>query len=149
MSKQKTTTSKAKSAASPVGKSKVLKKVKKTVTDAQMHIKADFNNTIVTITDAQGNTLSWSSAAHAGFKGSRKSTGYAAQIASLNALESALRYSIKNLDILVKGPGPGRESAIRAISDLKNKGIDIVVKTIKDVTPVPQNGVRARKPRRV
>lgn len=120
------------------------KKVKKTVVDGIAHVNASFNNTIITITDRQGNTLSWATAGGSGFRGSRKSTPFAAQVASERAGEAAREYGVKNLDVRVKGPGPGRESAVRA---LNNAGFK--VQSITDVTPVPHNGCRPPKKRRV
>jgi small subunit ribosomal protein S11 len=120
------------------------KKVKKTVTDGVAHIQASFNNTIVTITDRQGNTLSWATAGGSGFRGSRKSTPFAAQVAADKAGNIAKEYGLKNLDVNVKGPGPGRESAVRA---LNNAGFKIT--SIVDVTPIPHNGCRPPKKRRV
>jgi len=120
------------------------KKVKKTVVDGIAHVNASFNNTIITITDRQGNTLSWATAGGSGFRGSRKSTPFAAQVASERAGEAAKEYGVKNLDVRVKGPGPGRESAVRA---LNNAGFK--VQSITDVTPVPHNGCRPPKKRRV
>jgi len=120
------------------------KKVKRTVTDGVAHIFASFNNTIVTISDRQGNTLSWATAGGSGFRGSRKSTPFAAQVAAERAGTKAKDYGLKNLDVLVKGPGPGRESAVRA---LNNVGFKIT--NISDVTPIPHNGCRPPKRRRV
>lgn len=120
------------------------KKVKKNVSDAVAHIHASFNNTIIQITDRQGNTLSWSTAGAAGFKGSRKSTPFAAQIAADKAGRAAAEHGVKNLEVLVKGPGPGRESAVRALNAAGFK-----ITNITDVTPIPHNGVRAPKRRRV
>ena len=117
------------------------KKVKKVVTDGVAHVHASFNNTIVTITDRQGNTLCW---ATSGFRGSRKSTPFAAQVAADRAGQMAKDYGLKNLDVNVKGPGPGRESAVRA---LNNAGFKIT--SITDVTPIPHNGCRPPKKRRV
>src|SRR5271168_3666004 len=111
------------------------KKVKKSVSEGIAHIHASFNNTIITITDRQGNALSWASSGGAGFKGSRKSTPYAAQIAAEKAGKVAQECGIKTLDVRVQGPGPGRESSIRALNAL---GIKIV--SIADVTPIPHNG---------
>jgi small subunit ribosomal protein S11 len=122
----------------------VKKKVKKTVVDGIAHIYASFNNTIITITDRQGNALSWATSGGSGFRGSRKSTPFAAQVASERAGTAALEYGLKNLDVEVKGPGPGRESAIRA---LNNCGYQIT--NITDVTPIPHNGCRPSKKRRV
>ncbi len=120
------------------------KKVKKTVVDGIAHIHASFNNTIVTITDRQGNTLSWATSGGSGFRGSRKSTPFAAQVAAERASEAAQEFGLKNLDVQVKGPGPGRESAVRA---LNNAGYKIT--NITDVTPIPHNGCRPPKKRRV
>lgn len=120
------------------------KKVKKVVTDGLAHIHASFNNTIVTITDRQGNTLVWASSGGSGFRGSRKSTPFAAQVAAERAGEAAKAYGLKNLDVLVKGPGPGRESAVRALNNVGFK-----IGTISDVTPIPHNGCRPPKRRRV
>ncbi len=120
------------------------KKVKKSVVDGVAHIHASFNNTIVTITDRQGNTLSWATAGGSGFRGSRKSTPFAAQVAAERAGEAAKDYGLKNLDVEVKGPGPGRESAVRALNSIGYKITNIV-----DVTPIPHNGCRPPKKRRV
>ncbi len=120
------------------------KKVKKNVVDGILHVHASFNNTIVTITDRQGNALSWATAGGAGFKGSRKSTPFAAQVAAESAGQVAQEYGIKNLEVRIKGPGPGRESSVRAMSAL---GIKIT--SIQDVTPVPHNGCRPPKRRRI
>ena len=120
------------------------KKIKRSVTDGVAHIYASFNNTIVTISDRQGNTLSWATAGGSGFRGSRKSTPFAAQVAAERAGTRAKDYGVKNLDVLVKGPGPGRESAVRA---LNNAGFKIT--NISDVTPIPHNGCRPPKRRRV
>ncbi|MCS6765154.1 MAG: 30S ribosomal protein S11 [Candidatus Protistobacter heckmanni] len=120
------------------------KKVKKNVADGIVHVHASFNNTIITITDRQGNALSWATAGGQGFKGSRKSTPFAAQVAAENAGRAAQECGIKNLEVRIKGPGPGRESAVRALNSL---GIKIM--QISDVTPVPYNGCRAPKRRRI
>ena len=120
------------------------KKIKKNVPYGQAHIYATFNNTIVTMTDQQGNVISWASAGTSGFKGSRKSTPYAARLAAGQASEAAKEHGMQEVDIMVKGPGPGREAAIRAI-----QGSGIKVRSIADVTPVPHNGVRPPKKRRV
>ena len=117
---------------------------KKNIEHGQAHIQASFNNTIVTITDAAGNALSWASAGGLGFRGSRKSTPYAAQVAAETAAKAALVHGLKNVDVFVKGPGSGREAAIRALAAC---GIDVL--TIRDVTPVPHNGCRPPKRRRV
>ena len=120
------------------------KKVKKNVADGILHVHASFNNTIVTITDRQGNALSWASSGGAGFKGSRKSTPFAAQVAAETAGKVALEYGIKNLEVRITGPGPGRESSVRAMNAL-----GIKVTSIQDVTPVPHNGCRPPKRRRI
>ena len=120
------------------------KKVKKVVVDGIAHIQASFNNTIVTITDRQGNALAWATSGGSGFRGSRKSTPFAAQVAAEKAGNTALEYGMKNLEVRVKGPGPGRESAVRA---LNNVGFRIT--NIADVTPIPHNGCRPPKKRRV
>lgn len=120
------------------------KKVKKDVVDAIAHIHASFNNTIVTITDRQGNALSWATSGGSGFRGSRKSTPFAAQVAADKAVRAAGEYGVKNLDVRVKGPGPGRESAVRAFHAAGFK-----VTNISDVTPIPHNGCRPPKKRRV
>jgi small subunit ribosomal protein S11 len=112
--------------------------------DGVAHIHASFNNTIVTITDRQGNSLAWSTAGGSGFRGSRKSTPFAAQVASQKAAEVAKEFGLKNLEVFIKGPGPGRESAIRALNAVGFKITNIV-----DVTPVPHNGCRPPKRRRV
>lgn len=117
---------------------------KKTVPHGQVHIQATFNNTIITITDQQGNTLAWSSAGSVGFKGSRKSTPYAAQLAATNAGKQALDMGMREIDVFVKGPGPGREAAIRSLQAM---GLKVV--SITDVTPLPHNGCRPPKKRRV
>jgi small subunit ribosomal protein S11 len=123
---------------------RVRKKVKKNVADAIAHIHASFNNTIVTITDRQGNALSWFTAGASGFKGSRKSTPFAAQVAAENAGKQALEYGVKNIEVRIKGPGPGRESTVRALNALGFK-----ITSISDVTPMPHNGCRPPKKRRV
>ena len=120
------------------------KKVKKTVVDGIAHIHASFNNTIITITDRQGNALSWATAGGAGFRGSRKSTPFAAQVAAETAGRAALDYGLKNLEVQVKGPGPGRESSVRALNAVGYK-----ITNITDVTPIPHNGCRPPKKRRV
>jgi small subunit ribosomal protein S11 len=122
----------------------VRKKIRKMVVDGLAHIYASFNNTIVTITDRQGNTLSWATSGGSGFRGSRKSTPYAAQIAADKAADAAKEFGLKNLEIFVRGPGPGRESAVRS---LNSKGFKIL--NITDVTPLPHNGCRPPKRRRV
>ena len=120
------------------------KRVRKNVERGQAHIQPSFNNTIVTLTDAEGNALSWASAGGLGFRGSKKSTPYAAQMAAETAAKAALPYGLKTIDVMVKGPGSGREAAIRALSAC---GLEVV--SIKDVTPVPHNGCRPPKRRRV
>ena len=125
-------------------KTKVRRKEKKNVVAGQAHIKSTFNNTIITITDAQGNTIAWSSAGAQGFKGSRKSTPYAAQVAGEVVGKAAMEHGMKTLEVEVKGPGSGRESALRA---LQSVGFNITA--IRDVTPIPHNGCRPRKRRRV
>lgn len=120
------------------------KRGKKQIADGVAHIHASFNNTIVTISDRQGNTLSWATAGGSGFRGSRKSTPYAAQVAAERAGEAAKEYGVKNLEVLVKGPGPGRESSIRALNAIGYK-----ITNITDVTPIPHNGCRPPKKRRV
>ena len=123
---------------------KARRREKKNVSHGQAHIKSTFNNTIVTITDQSGNTLSWASAGNVGFKGSRKSTPFAAQLAAEQAARRAQEHGVRKVDVMVKGPGSGRETAIRS---LQAAGIDIG--TIRDVTPVPHNGCRPPKRRRV
>ncbi len=124
--------------------SRAHKKVNKFVTDGVAHIHASFNNTIITITDRQGNALSWATSGGSGFRGSRKSTPFAAQVAADRAGEKAKEYGLKNLDVEVNGPGPGRDSAVRS---LNNAGFKIT--SITDVTPIPHNGCRPPKKRRV
>ncbi|HAC33902.1 MAG TPA: 30S ribosomal protein S11 [Gammaproteobacteria bacterium] len=125
-----------------VGKSR--KRAKKVVTDGVAHIHASFNNTIITISDRQGNALSWCTAGACGFKGSRKSTPFAAQVAAERAGEAAKEYGVKNLDVMVNGPGPGRESAVRSLN-----AIGFKIQSINDITPIPHNGCRPPKKRRV
>ena len=120
------------------------KKVKKSVPNAIAHVNATFNNTVINITDSRGNTLAWSSSGVKGFKGSRKSTPYAAQIAASDAGEKAKYHGVKTLEVYIKGPGAGRESAIRAL-----QAIGFTITFIKDVTPLPHNGCRPPKRRRV
>ena len=129
-----------------VAAKKVVKKrrERKNIEKGSVHIQSTFNNTIITISDAQGNTISWASAGELGFKGSRKSTPYAAQSASETAAKAAIEHGLKTVEVFVKGPGQGRESAIRA---LQTQGLEITV--IRDVTPVPHNGCRPPKIRRV
>ena len=123
---------------------RVKRRERKNITSGVAHVNASFNNTMITITDAQGNTISWSSAGMMGFKGSRKSTPYAAQMAAEQAARRAMEHGVRRVDVLVKGPGSGRETAIRSI---QNTGIEVT--GIKDVTPVPHNGCRPPKRRRV
>jgi small subunit ribosomal protein S11 len=120
------------------------RKVKRTLSTGQVHVFASFNNTIVTITDTQGNAICWGSAGSAGFKGSRKSTPFAARLAAEQAIKAAQSMGVQEVDLIVKGPGPGRESAIRAVQSM-----GIKVRSISDVTPVPHNGCRPPKKRRV
>ena len=120
------------------------KKVKKVVVDGIAHIHASFNNTIITLSDRQGNVLSWATSGGAGFRGSRKSTPFAAQVAAEAAGRTALDFGMKNLEVRVKGPGPGRESSVRALNALGYKITNII-----DVTPIPHNGCRPPKKRRV
>ncbi len=124
--------------------SRVRRRERKNITAGVAHVNATFNNTMITIADAQGNTIAWSSAGQAGFKGSRKSTPYAAQIAAEDAGRKAMEHGMKTLDVLVKGPGSGRESALRALG-----AVGFSITSIKDVTPIPHNGCRPRKRRRV
>ncbi|MEO5703180.1 MAG: 30S ribosomal protein S11 [Gammaproteobacteria bacterium] len=124
--------------------SRVRKRVKKNVVDGVAHIHASFNNTIITITDRQGNTLSWATAGGCGFRGSRKSTPFAAQVAAEKVGAVVLEFGMKNIEVFVKGPGPGRESAVRALNAAGFK-----VTNITDVTPIPHNGCRPPKKRRV
>jgi small subunit ribosomal protein S11 len=120
------------------------KRVKKQVSDGIAHVHASFNNTIVTITDRQGNALSWATSGGSGFRGSRKSTPFAAQVAAERAGEIAKEYGVKNLEVMVKGPGPGRESSIRALN-----AAGFRITNITDVTPIPHNGWRPPEKRRV
>ena len=123
---------------------RVRKKIRKNVADGVAHVHASFNNTIITITDRQGSALAWASSGGQGFKGSRKSTPFAAQVAAESAGRAAQEHGVKNLEVRIKGPGPGRESAVRALNAL---GLKIV--SIADVTPVPHNGCRPQKRRRI
>ena len=132
----------AAAAAAPAAK--VKKKVKRQILDAVAHIHASFNNTIIAITDRQGNTLSWATAGNCGFKGSRKSTPFAAQVAAERAGNAAKEHGVRNLEVRVKGPGPGRESAVRALN-----AVGFRIAQIEDVTPIPHNGCRPPKRRRV
>ncbi len=120
------------------------KKVKKNITSGMAHVNSTYNNTMITISDAQGNVVSWSSAGMMGFKGSRKSTPYAAQVCAEDAGRKAQDHGMKELDVRVKGPGSGRESALRALN-----AIGFTIRSIQDITPIPHNGCRPRKRRRV
>ena len=122
---------------------RVRKKVRKPVSEGVAHVHASFNNTIITITDRQGNTLSWATAGGSGFKGSRKSTPFAAQVAAEAAGKAAQEHGVSNLEVLIKGPGPGRESSVRSLNALGFK-----ITSISDVTPLPHNGCRPPKRRR-
>ena len=126
----------------PAGR--VKRRARKNISTGVVHVNASFNNTMITITDAQGNTISWSSSGHMGFKGSRKSTPFAGQCAAQQAAEKAIKFGVKDVDVRVKGPGSGRESAITA---LQAAGLN--VKSLEDCTPIPHNGCRPRKKRRV
>ena len=123
---------------------KTKKKVKRTIVDGIAHVHASFNNTIITLTDRAGNALAWATAGGAGFRGSRKSTPFAAQVAATNAGKIAQDYGLKNLEVRIKGPGPGRESTVRALHSLGYRITNII-----DVTPIPHNGCRPSKKRRV
>lgn len=120
------------------------RKVKRTISSAQVHVMASFNNTIVTVTDMRGNTVCWGSAGSAGFKGSRKSTPFAARLAAEQTMKDAMGMGVQEVDVIVKGPGPGREAAIRAVS-----ATGVKIRSISDITPVPHNGCRPPKKRRV
>jgi len=126
------------------GGQRVRRRERKNITSGIAHVNATFNNTIITITDVQGNTIAWSSAGSQGFKGSRKSTPYAAQIAAESAGRKAVEHGVKTLEIQVKGPGAGRESALRALNS-----VGFMITAIRDVTPIPHNGCRPPKRRRV
>ena len=128
----------------PTGGRRPRKRERKNITHGVAHIQSSFNNTIVTITDQGGNTIAWASAGNVGFKGSRKSTPYAAQMAAEQAARRAMEHGVRRVDVVVKGPGSGRETAIRSI---QNAGIEVT--GIKDVTPIPHNGCRPPKRRRV
>ncbi len=130
--------------AKPAAAAKTKKKVKKNITSGVAHVNSSFNNTMITITDAQGNAVSWSSSGMMGFKGSRKSTPYAAQVAAEDAGRKAQEHGMRELDVLVKGPGSGRESALRSL-----QSVGFTIRSIQDVTPIPHNGCRPRKRRRV
>jgi len=130
--------------AAPTTGQRVKRRERKNITSGIAHVNATFNNTIITITDVQGNTIAWSSAGSQGFKGSRKSTPYAAQIAAENAGRKAIEHGVKTLEVQVKGPGSGRESALRALNS-----VGFTITSIRDVTPIPHNGCRPPKRRRV
>jgi small subunit ribosomal protein S11 len=130
--------------AAPAAAGAVRKRAKKTVVDGIAHVHASFNNTIITITDRQGNVLCWATSGGSGFRGSRKSTPFAAQVAAEKAGIAAQEYGVKNLEVQVKGPGPGRESAVRSLHNIGFK-----IANISDVTPIPHNGCRPPKKRRV
>ncbi len=123
---------------------KAKRKVKKTVYEGNVYIQATFNNTIVTVTDLNGNAVSWASAGGLGFRGAKKSTPYAAQTAAETAAKKAMDYGLREVNVFVKGPGVGRESAIRTLG-----GLGLKVRSIRDITPIPHNGCRPRKTRRV
>lgn len=124
--------------------SRTRKRIKKEIADGIVHIHASFNNTIITFTDRKGNTLSWATSGGSGFRGSRKSTPFAAQVAAEKAGIVAQEFGMKNVDVMIKGPGPGRESAVRSLNNLGFK-----ISNITDVTPIPHNGCRPPKKRRV
>ena len=128
----------------PAQASRVKKRERKNITSGVVHVNSTFNNTMITITDVQGNAVAWSSAGLMGFKGSRKSTPYAAQLAAEDAGKKASEHGLKNIDVEVSGPGSGRESALRALQT-----IGFQVNSIRDVTPIPHNGCRPKKRRRV
>ncbi len=128
----------------PTRRTAAARKTKRTVSSAQVHIFASFNNTIVTVTDQAGNTIAWGSSGSAGFKGSRKSTPFAARLAAEQAMKTAQSMGVQEVDMIIKGPGPGRESAIRAV-----QSTGVKVRSISDITPVPHNGCRPPKKRRV
>jgi small subunit ribosomal protein S11 len=134
----------AEKTAAPATPARVRRRERKNISTAVAHVNASFNNTMITITDAQGNTIAWSSSGSQGFKGSRKSTPFAAQVAAEDAGRKAMEHGVKTLDVLVKGPGAGRESALRAL-----QSVGFTIMSIKDVTPIPHNGCRPRKRRRV
>ncbi|MCB1975875.1 MAG: 30S ribosomal protein S11 [Nitrosomonas sp.] len=123
---------------------RIRKKIKKNISEGIAHIHASFNNTIITITDRQGNALSWATSGGSGFKGSRKSTPFAAQVAAESAGKIAMECGVKNLEVKIKGPGPGRDSAVRALN-----GAGFKITSISDVTSVPHNGCRPPKKRRI
>jgi small subunit ribosomal protein S11 len=131
-------------AATPAAGARVRRRERKNITSGIAHVNATFNNTMITISDAQGNTIAWSTAGSQGFKGSRKSTPYAAQVAAEDAGRKAMEHGMKTLEVEVNGPGSGRESALRAL-----QAVGFTITSIKDVTPIPHNGCRPRKRRRV
>ena len=137
MAKEKTT-------AAPAGTARPKRRERKNITSGVAHVNATFNNTMITITDAQGNSIAWSSSGSQGFKGSRKSTPYAAQMAAEDAGRKAIEHGMRTLEVEVSGPGSGRESALRAL-----QAVGLVVTSIRDVTPIPHNGCRPPKRRRV
>lgn len=123
---------------------RVRRRERKNITSGVAHVNATFNNTMITVSDVQGNTIAWASAGSSGFKGSRKSTPYAAQVAAESAGRKAMEHGVRTLEVQVKGPGSGRESALRAL-----QAVGFTITTIRDVTPIPHNGCRPRKRRRV
>jgi small subunit ribosomal protein S11 len=131
-------------AKAPAPAARTRRRERKNITSGVAHVCASFNNTMITITDAQGNTIAWSSSGGMGFKGSRKSTPYAAQMAAEDAGRKAMEHGMRTLEVFVKGPGSGRESALRAL-----QSVGFTVTSIKDVTPIPHNGCRPPKRRRV
>jgi len=133
-----------KAAESPAAGARPRRRERKNITSGVAHVNATFNNTVITITDAQGNTIAWSSSGSKGFKGSRKSTPYAAQMAAEDAGRKAMEHGMKTLEVMVKGPGSGRESALRML-----QSVGFTITSIRDVTPVPHNGCRPPKRRRV
>jgi small subunit ribosomal protein S11 len=134
----------AKAQAATAGAARPRRRERKNITSGVAHVNATFNNTMVTITDAQGNTIAWSSSGTQGFKGSRKSTPYAAQMAAEDAGRKAMEHGVRTIEVEVKGPGAGRESALRAL-----QAVGFVITSIRDVTPIPHNGCRPPKRRRV
>ncbi|GAB5387386.1 MAG: 30S ribosomal protein S11 [Alphaproteobacteria bacterium] len=130
--------------AKPKAGGRVARRERKNIASGVAHVRATFNNTVITISDVQGNTISWSSAGSQGFRGSRKSTPYAAQVAAEDAGRKAMDHGLKTVEVEIKGPGSGRESALRAL-----QSIGLTITSIRDVTPIPHNGVRPRKRRRV
>ncbi len=130
--------------AKPQAAARMKKKDRKNIVSGVVHVNSTFNNTLITISDVQGNVISWSSSGTMGFKGARKSTPFAAQVAAEDAGKKAQEHGVKELDVRVKGPGSGRESALRAL-----QAVGFTINSIKDVTPIPHNGCRPRKKRRV